>query len=205
MKDQVIPGIKGYKGREERFIAATIALDFNILYHEFLPFIPSQPGHILDLGAGIGKDAYAFTLMGHTVTAVEPLDSFREEGQRRYASVNIEWIDDGLPFLHKLEGRTGQYDFILAGGVWHHLHETEQDNALLAVAQLLKPAGVFAVTLRNGPAGLGTHIFTTNAPQIIAQAKQYGLAVLMQLQHRPSIMINKENITWAKLVFQKQE
>ncbi len=204
MKDQVIPGIKGYKGREQRFIAATIALDFNTLYHEFLPFIPSQPGHILDLGAGIGKDAYAFTLMGHTVTAVEPLDSFREEGQRRYASVNIEWIDDSLPFLHKLEGRAGQYDFILAGGVWHHLNQAEQDMALLSIAQLLKQDGIFAVTLRNGPAGLGTHIFPTDAIKTVTLARQYGLGILLHRQRQASMMANKENVSWSKLVFQKQ-
>lgn len=205
MNDQAIPGIKGYEGREERFIAATISLDFQALYHDFLPFIPVQPGHILDLGAGIGKDAYEFARMGHAVTAVEPLDSFRAEGQKRYVSANIEWVDDGLPALGKLEGRSGQYDFILAGGVWHHLDETEQDMALLTVTQLLKPDGIFAVTLRNGPAGLGTHVFPTPATRIISQAKEYGLGILLHLQRQPSMMVNKENVTWAKLVFQKQE
>lgn len=205
MKVQAIPGIKGYEGREERFITATIALDFKTLYQDFLPFIPSQPGLILDLGAGIGKDAYEFARMGHTVTAVEPLDSFRAEGQKRYVSANIEWMDDALPALSKLEGRAAQYDFILAGGVWHHLDEAEQDLALLNVAQLLKPDGIFAVTLRNGPAGLGTHVFPTHAAKTIAVAKQYGLGILLHRQRQASMMANKENVTWSKLVFQKQD
>jgi SAM-dependent methyltransferase len=204
MKVQVIPGIKGYDGGEARFIAATISLDFQTLYHDFLPFIPSQPARILDLGAGIGKDVYEFAGMGHTVTAVEPLDSFREEGQKRYLSTAIEWIDDGLPLLNKLEERAGCFDFILASGVWHHLDKHEQDAALLKIATLLSPGGIFAFSLRNGPAGLGTHVFPTNAAQTILQAKQYGLYCLLHLADQPSMMADKDKVVWAKLVLQKQ-
>lgn len=205
MKGQVIPGIKGYEGGEARFIAATISLDFQTLYHDFLPFIPSQPARILDLGAGIGKDAYAFAGMGHIVTAVEPLETFREEGQKRYASTAIEWIDDGLPLLNKLADRAACFDFILASGVWHHLDENEQGTALLKITTLLSSGGIFALSLRNGPAGLGTHVFPTNAAQTILQAKQCGLHCLLHLAEQPSMMAGKDKVVWAKLVLQKQD
>lgn len=204
MKVQDVAGIKGYEGNEQRFISATISLDFETLYREFLPFIPLQPGRILDVGAGIGKDAYTFSQMGHTVTAAEPLDSFRQEGQKRYTSGAIEWVDDALPFLHKIKGRTGVYDFILAGGVWHHLNEVEQARSLLTLAQLLKPAGIFAVTVRKGPAGLGTQVFSVCTEQMIGQAKQAGLVMVTCIIQQPSIVANKEAVTWSKLVFQKE-
>lgn len=198
-------GTKGYIQVKQQFIDATLAIDFKDLHRDFLAYLPKKAGRILDVGAGIGRDAFVFSQMGHSVTAIEPIQEFRETGQQLYDSPFIRWLDDALPQLDELDTSDTPFDFILASGVWHHLNPKEQHLALQRIAELLTPDGIFALTLRNGPAGAGTHVFPTDGKQIVKEAAHYGLATLLFLENQPSLMKNKEQVTWTKLVFQKQK
>lgn len=198
-----IAGTAGYSKAAKIFVEASNEINFNELHQPFLKFIPTKPSHILDVGAGIGRDAANFSDMGHSVTAVEPVKEFRESGQKLYRSSNIEWLDDSLPKLSKLKHQH-QFNFVLASAVWHHLNQEEQQQAIARVAQLLKPKGIFALTLRHGPAGVGTHVFPTDGQQTIETAKTCGLTNLLHLKHQPSIIIGKDDVTWTKLVFTKK-
>lgn len=203
MKQQV-PGTEGYAAAGQRFVAATLALDFRELHQDFMPFFPQTPGYILDIGAGIGRDAATFAGMGHSVIAVEPLVSFRHTGMNMYPASGVEWIDDALPALRMLEGMEDRFDFILVSGVWHHICPEEQQAAVARTATLLKPGGILALSLRNGPAGVGGHVFPTNGRQTIATAGQYGLMPLLWQEHQPSMMPRKQAVHWTKLVLKKQ-
>ena len=97
----------------------------------------------------------------------------------------------------------GQFDFVLASGVWHHLSQEEQIYALFTISELLKPKGYFAITLRNGPAGAGTHVFPTHVERTIKTAELCNLTVQFRVENQPSLLPNKEAVTWGKLVFQK--
>jgi SAM-dependent methyltransferase len=205
MKVQAVPGTKGYAERAHKFIQATIAIDFLDLHHDFLPFIPKQPSRVLDLGAGIGRDAFELAKRGHEVIAMEPIDEFRMAGQTLYPSPQLEWLDDCLPMLSLLGHHVNQFDFILASGVWHHLKAEEQALAMRRITHLLKVNGVFAVSLRNGPAGAGNHIFPTSSQQTKQDAQDCGLTTLLCLEGQPSLMPNKENVFWTRLVFERQE
>lgn len=198
-----VPGTEGYALAVRKFIEATMAIDFVELHRDFLPFIPKKSARVLDVGAGIGRDAAVLAGWGHTVLAVEPTEEFRIEGKEMYGSLGIEWTDDSLPELEQLKDRTGDFDFILASAVWHHLDAKSQYRALERIAQLLDINGLFALTLRNGPAGIGTHVHPTDGRQVISDANQYGLAPILFLENQPSLIKNKEKVTWTKLVFQK--
>ena len=80
----------------QKFIQATIAIDFLDLHRDFLPFIPKQPSRILDLVAGIVRDAFELVKRGHWVISLEPIDEFRIAGQTLYPSPQLEWMDDSL-------------------------------------------------------------------------------------------------------------
>ncbi len=205
MKSNHAKGTKGYSTVIKNFIENTLAIDFLLLHQDFLPFFPKTTSRILDIGAGIGRDAFEFFKMGHSVTAVEPIKEFQKEGKILFGNQNIKWIDDFLPELKLLGNQHNQFDFILASGVWHHLDHEEQFRSMIRIARLLDDNGIFSVTLRNGPAGAGTHIFPTNGNQTIEVAEQYGLKTLLFLENQPSLMNNKENVFWTKLVFQKQK
>jgi SAM-dependent methyltransferase len=204
MNTNHILGTKGYADVTQKFIEATLAIDFMELHQDFLPFIPEKASRLLDLGAGIGRDASVFSKMGHSVVAVEPTEEFQIAGKKLYHSLTIEWIDDSLPRLSLLGNHANQFDFILASGVWHHLTNEEQFSAMLRIAQLLKLNGIFALTLRHGPPGAGTHIFPTSGKQTIKDAHHCGLTKVLCLENQPSLMKNKEKVSWTKLVFLKQ-
>ncbi len=200
-----IAGTRGYAETIPKFIEGTMAIDFQTLHRDFLPFIPRVPSHILDVGAGIGRDAFEFWKMGHTVVAVEPLLEFRTTGKDLYQSSTIEWWDDALPTLEKLDNYLDTFDFTLASGVWHHLNLKEQTIAMQRISELLNPGGLFALSLRNGPAGAGKHIFPTELRQVEISAKRNGLIPIFNSKNQPSLMPNKPQVIWDKLVLKKME
>ncbi|REN11303.1 class I SAM-dependent methyltransferase, partial [Mycobacterium tuberculosis] len=74
---------------------------------------PDVPARVLDIGAGSGRDAAALAALGHRVVAVEPTPELRAEGMRRHAALPIEWIDDHLPGLHRVQALGVRHDLIL--------------------------------------------------------------------------------------------
>lgn len=199
-----VKGIQGYAEAIQKFTNATIAIGFFDLHRDFIEFMPKKPSKILDIGAGIGRDSWEFSKMGHSVIAVEPTKEYREVGRKMFHSENIEWIDDSLPKLEMIGGKN-HFDFIIASAVFHHLPTNEQHHAIRKIAELLNTNGIFIVSLRNGPAGVGIHVFPTNSNKTIKSAESCGLKTLLRIDKQPSLMTNKENVTWSKLAFQKME
>ncbi|MEM9723356.1 MAG: methyltransferase domain-containing protein, partial [Bacteroidota bacterium] len=181
------PGTSGYVHSLQKFIHATHSIEFSELHKDFLPFLPPKKSLILDLGAGIGRDSYEFSKMGHSVVAVEPLGEFLNAGRELYGSTSIHWIQDSLPLLIHLSKYPYTFDFVLSSGVWHHLSEADQSRAVSRVAELLKPKGRFALSLRNGPPGAGSYVFPTDVNRIIEQGVACGLVVTLELREQPSL------------------
>ncbi|MEM6767534.1 MAG: class I SAM-dependent methyltransferase [Bacteroidota bacterium] len=198
----LIPGTTGYAERLQAFTEATLALPFEVLHQDFLPYFPEAACRVLDVGAGIGRDAHTCWEMGHTVIAVEPLEAFRKAGQVLFPTSGIRWKDDALPSLSSLEG---PFEMVLASGVWHHLRLEEQADALKRVADLLVAGGRFFLSLRNGPAAVGTHTFPTEVKASLDVGAAYGLSPLLVLENQPSLMKHKKEVRWARIVFKKND
>ena len=198
-----VPGTKGYSDVIDRFIEATDAVDFFELHRAYVDLIPREPGRVLDLGAGTGRDASVFASMGHHVCAVEPMAEFRAAGARLHASPRICWTDDSLPRLGSLVDVPAQFDFVLASGVWHHIDEAERRVAMARIFDLMKPGAVFALSLRNGPAGGGTHVFPTDAGQTAAMGTSLGFELVARLADQPSLIKGKKDVRWSYLVFRR--
>lgn len=199
-----VPGTQGYARDVEHFVRATMAVDFVELHREFLPFVPKPPAHVLDIGAGCGRDAAALSSLGHDVVAVEPLPAFLAVARMRYASARITWIDDSLPGLAKLDQREYSFGFVLASAVWHHIDDLERPSAMRRIFELLAPGGIFAVSLRNGPAGLGTCVYSTDGAATVRIADAMGFTCRLNLPDQASLLPHKENVRWTKLVLQKR-
>ena len=198
-----VKGTRGYRLMVEQFVAAAEAIDFEELHQPYLDCLPRTPGNILDLGAGSGRDAAMFAGLGHSVTAVEPLEEFRNVARSLHDSPNIKWINDSLPDLQGLQGQAQLFDFVLASAVWHHLDPSEQEAAMIRVAELIQPAGFFALSLRHGPAGAGTHNFPTNPQLTVDTAENSGFKTRLALADQPSLVAGKPGVSWSKLVFQR--
>ena len=199
-----VPGTAGYERSIDEFVTRSQALRFEAVCEDFLNFLPAaMPASILDVGAGAGQNAYALAQRGYRVTAIEPMEEFVAAAKATYADKHIEWANDSLPILNSQVTRESHYNLILAEGMWHHLNEVEQDASMSRLATLLKPGGVLALSLRNGPAGMGTHIHPTDATRIVAKSSTLDLRCIFRREHLPSIHKHKAGVTWARLVFQK--
>ncbi|TGN09676.1 class I SAM-dependent methyltransferase [Leptospira ilyithenensis] len=197
-----VKGIEGYSISIDKFIDATTKIEFSELHKDFLIFLTDQNASILDIGAGIGRDAFYLANIGHSVIAVEPLQEFIDVGKKLYPHQNIRWINDSLPNLESLNLHHGCFDFILASGIWHHLNDVEQLDSLIKIKNLLKPNGIFALSLRNGPPGLGTHVFPTNTTLTVIHAQKIGLKKIFLIENQPSLIKSKKDVFWSKLVLQ---
>ena len=172
-----VPGTRGYQASVRDFVEVSQALKFHEVCRDFLEYLPEPPARILDVGAGAGQNAAALAGSGYRVTAIEPVAAFRSAAQAAYPGIDVTWREDSLPSLNSLNGQA-PFDFILLDGVWHHLQAAERAEALSRLAELLCPGGKCALSLRNGPAGMGTHVFPTSANETVRQAMSTGLTFL---------------------------
>lgn len=200
-----VSGAKGYAKRIDQFVETTEAIDFYELHKPFLDFIPAKPSRVLDVGAGAGRDAAVLASVGHNVVAVEPVPDFLSIARERHNSPNIEWVNDALPMLSKLGDKPSQFHFVLASAVWHHIDDSEREVAMMRISALLHPGGIFALSLRHGPAGAGSHIFPTHSGRTAEIARTAGLRTELILPDQPSVIAGKDDVRWTKLVFQRMQ
>ena len=179
------------------------SIDFDETNKHFLSFIPDTTSRVLDVGAGAGQNAAALARLGHSVVAAEPMSDFLDAARSTYTALDITWVEDHLPLLENLNDGCGLFDFILVQAVWHHLEPKEQQQSMARIAELLRDGGVCALTLRNGPAGAGKHVFPTDGEETVRFAEQCGLETLLHLPDQPSIIKNKPDVSWAHLSFKK--
>lgn len=199
----LVSGTRGYERNISQFVTGSQALEFEEINRDFLPYLPAVPSRILDAGCGAGQNAAALRRLGHSVTAVDPMAAFLNAARARYGDLGIVWIEDSLPALASLDSSLAGFDFILIDGVWHHLDYRERGLALARVASLLADGGRCALSLRNGPAGMGTHVYPTNVRDTIRAAEAQGLHCVFSVENQPSILKGKERVSWARLVIEK--
>src|SRR5690348_7873981 len=102
-----------------------------------------RPLNILDVGAGTGMHAhFVASQMGHKVTAVEPVGEMIEKGKELYTHTNLEFVEDSLPDLKKIDC---QFDVIYSVAAWQYIKPEDRQTAMSRLAELLSPGGVFAI------------------------------------------------------------
>ncbi len=197
---ETVPGTIGYAQAADRFIELSESITFEKLHRPILEFVPTTESDVLDIGSGSGRDAAALARMGHNVTAVEPNSGFIETATRIHPLPNIQWIEDSLPSLSAL---TTTFDFILCHGVWQHIDHTGRIEALVRISEILNHGGIFAVALRHGPVGNGTHYFQASADETVTEAARVGLDLVLNVPNQASALPNKGNVTWTRLAFRR--
>ncbi|KZN56572.1 class I SAM-dependent methyltransferase [Pseudoalteromonas luteoviolacea] len=199
----MVAGTRGYESGAQSFAKASIGLKFEDINQDFLSFLPALGSKVLDAGCGVGQNAAALCELGYEVCAIEPLTTFLDQAKTRYTDLPIEWLEDSLPELKRLNSAKHAFDFILLDGVWHHLSYQERKQCIKRLYQLLAPNGICAFSLRNGPAGMGTHVFPTSNEELLSMAPECGLEVVFQVANQPSKMPNKHDVTWSRIALRK--
>lgn len=190
-------GTQGYGENAAALADQYESIAFADVHRDVVHLIPAAPSRIADIGAGSGRDAAALARMGHAVVAAEPTPELRQEGQRRHALPNLEWVDDALPDLAGLRRQDRVFDVIMLTAVWMHLDADERRLGMQALAALLAPQGQILMSLRHGPVPPGRRMFDVSAQETIALAAGHGLTS-HHLSARED-MLDRADVRWSFL------
>ena len=200
----IIPsGTEGYERFIPLFIESSQSLDFHTVCKDFIDFLPPENSDVLDLGSGAGQNSAALAQLGFNVTAVEPMPEFLKAAIHTYRSDLIEWVNDSLPEVPCLGSNENQFDFVLVDAVWHHLDEVEREVAAKRISSVIKRNGRCAISLRNGPSGMGTRVFPTDVNDTINLFEKLGFKCIFKSCNQASVLPHKETVKWARIVLEK--
>lgn len=195
-------GTQGYGVKAKQLAQQYESVTFSDVHRDVHHLFPSHPSHVLDIGAGSGRDAAALAANGHTVIAVEPTEALRNEGMRLHAGKSIEWFDDQLPSLARLQTRGESFDLILLTAVWMHLDETERQAGMGALVSILATKGRVSMSLRHGPVPSGRRMFDVSPDETVALASSRGLGLVHCVERED--MLGRSDVRWSFVVFEKR-
>lgn len=200
-----VSGTEGYADEAADLLGPYESISAAALHDAILHLIPKQPGRVLDIGGGTGRDAAWFAEMGHHVVAVEPTDAMRNAAVALHPSPLIEWLDDSLPDLAVLRARGERFDLVMLTAVWMHLDEAQRHRAMPNLAALAKPGSAIAMMIRHGPVPQGRRMFEVSAEETIRLAAPFGLHAVVNLHRESTQAANRAaGITWTILAFVKE-
>ena len=161
-------------------------------------FLPSRPAAVLDVGAGSGRDATWLASLGYDVVAAEPDRVMREEMRRWHPEPGFKLIADRLPELAKIFRSGLSFDFILVNAVWMFVAPTLRERAFRKLVTLLKPRGVIALTLREGPLEAGRGMHPVSVQEIEQLARRHGAYV--ERVSEDVDFLGRRRISWKQIV-----
>jgi len=183
------------------FAARYDSVSFEAVHPLLARYLPVC-GHVLDVGAGSGRDARAMSSRGLDVVAVEP-----SAGLRAIAEVNsagVKWIDDRLPRLAVLTGGGARFDFILCSAVLMLIAPSDLPASITSLAELLATGGRLALNLRAPQPGEPADLFFDHADTaVLAAAKAAGLVCLDRGEAEDAI--GRNGYRWRSFIFEHAE
>jgi len=193
--DTVTPYHRGF----EEFTENYEAFGFTDIHRDALPFVPTTPGLILDIGAGSGRDAAWFAAAGWEVIAAEPAGAMRGQAAKLHPDARIHWVDDRLPALANVHRLGLGFDLIWLSGVWQHVPPEDRGRAMRKMATLLKPGGRMMLTLRHGPAPTDRPMWPVDANEVERLGIDHGLALRVATERREDRQ-SRQDVRWQTVV-----
>jgi SAM-dependent methyltransferase len=193
--DSITPYHLGFR----EFSQAFEAYGFDDIHSGAIPFLPAQPGLMLDVGAGSGRDAAWFARRGWDVIAAEPADAMRAEAARLHNLPAIRWISDTLPALAHVQRLGLTFDLIWLSGVWMHVPPDDRARSMRKLAMSLKPGGRLVMTLRHGPAPEDRPMWPVDAHEVERLGLDVGLALRVATEHADDIS-GRKGVKWQTVI-----
>jgi SAM-dependent methyltransferase len=197
-----VSGTEGYAEEAEDLFKRYESIPAAETHKAVLHLIPSRPCHILDIGAGTGRDAAWFADLGHRVLAVEPTDAMRVPAMRLHPQPDIEWLDDSLPELAVVRDRNELFDLIWLSAVWMHFDAAQRRQAMPNLAALLRDRGTLIMRVRHGPVPPGRRMFEIPDADTIELATREGLQTVLHQRAESMQAANRDaSVSWTHLAF----
>ncbi len=197
-RKKLITARKWYENNSERILEEFERFSFEQTHEALLNHLPKEPGIVLDVGAGTGRDAAGFANLGHDVVAVEPNDKLRISARKLHPSEKICWVDDSLPKLEKVRKNGLTFDVINLSAVWMHVAPSERRKAFRRLASLLTPGGLMCFTLRHGPFEPVRGFWDISPDEVLELARDFGLfSVCVSLEED---QLGRDGITWTRII-----
>jgi SAM-dependent methyltransferase len=200
-----VSGTEGYAEEAKDLFKRYESISGAETHKAVLHLIPAAPAHILDVGAGTGRDAAWFASMGHRVTAVEPTEAMRLPAMKLHPSPAIEWLDDSLPELALVRSRGEPFDLILLSAVWMHFDAAQRREAMASLAALLRKGGTLIMRVRHGPVPPGRRMFEIADEDTIELAGAHGLHTVLNQRVESALQANRDaGVSWTHLAFERK-
>ena len=136
--------------------------------------LPAAPAAVLDVGAGSGRDAAWLSKMRHDVVAVDRSARMLAIAEARHADLPIQWVEDSLPKLPRTFKTGLAFDVILLSAVWMYVAPSDRARAFRKLMTILKPGGLLAITLRQGPDDAARGFHPVSADEIRMLVRNHG-------------------------------
>ncbi|KDM66086.1 bifunctional 2-polyprenyl-6-hydroxyphenol methylase/3-demethylubiquinol 3-O-methyltransferase UbiG [Acidiphilium sp. JA12-A1] len=203
MKGTDLSGTEGYANQIDKLFQEYECISFEAVHRPIMYCIPPAPSHLLDIGAGTGRDAAGFAQLGYYVTAIEPVSELRRRAAQLHQSRRIEWLNDCLPELPTVTKRRQMFDVIMLTAVWMHLDQSQRQHAMPLISALIRSGGVVVFSIRHGPPPPGRRMFEVGPDETISLAEQAGMSCIQRIEAQNDLR-GVSDISWDRLVFIKK-
>jgi len=170
------------------------------IHHSWVGLIPYDGGVALDIGAGVGRDADYLVSRGYEVIAVEPAEKLRTIAKKKYPKSEIQWLDDKLPDLKRVEAMGIKFDLVLLSSVWMHVSPNQRGRVFRKLANLLKPDGLLVLTLKSGSYPADQHHFETSDAEVLSLAISQSLELVLD-DPSGEDQLGRADVLWQTFVF----
>ena len=103
----------------------------------------------IDLACGAGRHAILMAQMGIESVGVDSSKSAIEFANKRSRNMGLKNIHFINSLVQDIEFEKESFDIVIAWGLIHYLEKEEQEKLIDKVRNLLKPNGIFLLTLRS--------------------------------------------------------
>ncbi|MGC9458879.1 class I SAM-dependent methyltransferase, partial [Vibrio genomosp. F10] len=190
--------ISFYDNNAQQCFEQYTATNFESVHGSWKAFWPLSKDRVLDVGAGIGRDALWMEEQHCDVFAVEPAEAMRKIGQE-HTGTNVTWIDDSLPSLNKVINLGFRFDLILVSAVWMHVAPSHRERAFRKLSNLLAPNGRLVISLRHGDFNDTRQSYKVSAEELEQLAKDSAL-IVRHVSSMNSDALNRDDVTWQTVV-----